>query len=161
MDKEMLSLVYRQYAGEICLYLYTLCQNRETAEDLMQEVFLKALLTLGDSNTNLRAWLYKVARNTCLNNLRAGKRETAITGELEDKAPQPAEQILARERREQLYCAMQQLPDRQREILELFYFSEMSVREIADLTGLTSQNVRVLSHRAKQKLREILREWEG
>lgn len=75
MDKDMLRQFYRRYADEIYLYLYSLCKSRETAEDLMQEVFLKALLSLPDQNENLRAWLYKVARNACFNELRNRKRE--------------------------------------------------------------------------------------
>ena len=75
MDSEMLCQFYRCYASEIYLYLYSLCKNRELAEDLMQEVFLKALLSLSDAHTNMRAWLYKVARNTCLNELRRTNRD--------------------------------------------------------------------------------------
>ena len=53
-----------------------------------------------------------------------------------------------------LYEAMLKLPDRQREILELFYFSEMSMKQIAEIMKLTPQNVRVLAYRAKKQLRE-------
>ena len=67
MDRDILRQFYRRYSREIYLYLYSLCKSRETAEDLMQEVFLKALLSLPDQNENLRAWLYKVARNACFN----------------------------------------------------------------------------------------------
>ena len=53
MDRDILRQFYRRYSGEIYLYLYSLCKSRETAEDLMQEVFLKALLSLSDQNENL------------------------------------------------------------------------------------------------------------
>ena len=55
-----------------------------------------------------------------------------------------------------LYEAMLKLPDRQREILELFYFSEMSMKQIAEIMKLTPQNVRVLAYRAKKQLREYM-----
>lgn len=71
MEKEMLQMFYQRYSREIYLYLYLLCKSHETAEDLMQEVFLKALLSFEEGN--LRAWLYKVARNTCFNHLRQRK----------------------------------------------------------------------------------------
>ena len=51
---------------------------------------------------------------------------------------------------------MLKLPDRQREILELFYFSEMSMKQIAEIMKLTPQNVRVLAYRAKKQLREYM-----
>lgn len=165
MDKDMLRQFYRRYADEIYLYLYSLCKSRETAEDLMQEVFLKALLSLPDQNENLRAWLYKVARNACFNELRNRKRElqsehiedisaSARESLQENSSDNLVDELIRSEQRRFLYEAMLKLPDRQREILELFYFSELSIKEIAEIMRLTSQNVRVLAYRAKKKLRE-------
>lgn len=167
MDRDMLRQFYRRYADEIYLYLYSLCKSRETAEDLMQEVFLKALLSLPDQNENLRAWLYKVARNACFNELRNRKREIRVDqieeisgyfdrNVLENSSDHLADGLIRDEQKRFLYEAMLKLPDRQREILELFYFSEMSIREIAQIMKLTPQNVRVLAHRAKKQLREYL-----
>lgn len=167
MDKDILRQFYRRYSGEIYLYLYSLCRSRETAEDLMQEVFLKALLSLPDQNENLRAWLYKVARNACFNELRNRKKElqseyieeisvSAKEGLQESSSDNLVEDLIRSEQRRFLYEAMMELPDRQREILELFYFSELSIKEIAEVMRLTSQNVRVLAHRAKKQLREYM-----
>ena len=167
MDKDMLRQFYRRYADEIYLYLYSLCKSRETAEDLMQEVFLKALLSLPDQNENLRAWLYKVARTACFNELRNRKRElqsehiedisaSARESLQENSSDNLVDELIRSEQRRFLYEAMLKLPDRQREILELFYFSELSIKEIAEIMRLTSQNVRVLAYRAKKKLREYM-----
>lgn len=167
MDKDMLRQFYRRYADEIYLYLYSLCKSRETAEDLMQEVFLKALLSLPDQNENLRAWLYKVARNAYFNELRNRKRElqsehiedisaSARESLQENSSDNLVDELIRSEQRRFLYEAMLKLPDRQREILELFYFSELSIKEIAEIMRLTSQNVRVLAYRAKKKLREYM-----
>ena len=167
MDKDMLRQFYRRYADEIYLYLYSLCKSRETAEDLMQKVFLKALLSLPDQNENLRAWLYKVARNACFNELRNRKRElqsehiedisaSARESLQENSSDNLVDELIRSEQRRFLYEAMLKLPDRQREILELFYFSELSIKEIAEIMRLTSQNVRVLAYRAKKKLREYM-----
>ena len=166
MDRDILRQFYRRYSGEIYLYLYSLCKSRETAEDLMQEVFLKALLSLPDQNENLRAWLYKVARNACFNELRNRKREVKMdpaagadvyAAGAGKKSQNSLTDILIRnEQKKMLYEAMLKLPDRQREILELFYFSEMSMKQIAEIMKLTPQNVRVLAYRAKKQLREYM-----
>lgn len=124
----------------------------------MQDVFLKALLSLSDSHTNIRAWLYKVARNTCLNELRKRNRETELDEQLAVSDKTILGNVIQNEQKKQLYRAMMKLPDRQREILELFYFSEMSIKEIAAVLSLTSENVRVLAYRAKKQLRN---EMEG
>ena len=160
MDRDILRQFYRRYSREIYLYLYSLCKSRETAEDLMQEVFLKALLSLPDQNENLRAWLYKVARNACFNELRNRKREVEMdpaaeadvyAAEAVEKKQDSLSDILIRnEQKKMLYEAMLKLPDRQREILEL------SMKQIAEIMKLTPQNVRVLAYRAKKQLREYM-----
>lgn len=65
MDKQLLEKLYDAYYQEIYLYVYALCKNHEWAADLTQETFLKALLSLDQSHTNMRAWLYTV-RATCI-----------------------------------------------------------------------------------------------
>ena len=59
--------VYREYSLVIYHYLLKLGSPEAVAEDLMQETFEKALLSLSDNHTNMRAWLYLVARNLCFN----------------------------------------------------------------------------------------------
>lgn len=66
------------------------------------------------------------------------------------------EKILMDEEKKVLYEGMLSLPIRQREILELFYFSEMSVREIAFFLRLSQENVRVLAHRARKALKKYM-----
>lgn len=78
MEKQLLSQLYQRYAGELSLYLYSLCADRELAEDLLQEVFLKAMLSLSPEHTNFRAWLYRVGRNLCFNEMRRRKREQPL-----------------------------------------------------------------------------------
>ena len=76
MDNRILSELYNAYAREIYLYLYSLCKDAQLAEDLMQESFCKAILALSSEHTNMRAWLYTVARNLCLNELKKRNRES-------------------------------------------------------------------------------------
>ncbi|WP_373217867.1 RNA polymerase sigma factor [Ruminococcus sp. 5_1_39BFAA] len=157
MDREMLRLFYQRYSREIYLYLYSLCKNREAAEDMMQEVFLKALLSWNDENGNLRAWLYKVARNICMNHLKKAGRETGMgEKEIRDTDLSPDEKYIMDEEKRTLYQGMLTLPVRQREILELFYFSEMSMKEIAVFLRLSPENVRVLAFRAKKALKSYM-----
>lgn len=157
MEKEMLRQFYLRYSREIYLYLYSMCRNREMAEDLMQDVFLKALLSWQDGSGNLRAWLYRVARNCCLNYMRKTGRETEMEENLfSDGQASILEQFLAEEQKKVLYEGMMQLPDRQREILDLFYFSEMGIKEIALIMNLTPENVRVLAYRAKKTLKQYM-----
>ena len=75
MDNKILEMLYRQYQKELYLYLYSLGGDRHLAEDLLHETFLKALLALPDGHTNMRAWLYMVARNLFYNDQKRRKKE--------------------------------------------------------------------------------------
>ncbi|MBQ4504776.1 MAG: hypothetical protein II983_03805 [Firmicutes bacterium] len=55
MENQLLYELYEAYAGELSLYLYSICRDRELSKDLLQEVFLKAMLSLSTDHTNFRA----------------------------------------------------------------------------------------------------------
>ena len=113
MDNELLMKLYGTYQKELYLYLYSLCRNRHQAEDLLHETFLKALLALPDGHTNMRAWLYMVARNLFYNQQK--KRSKEILSEGQDAVTEDCakgdllENILAEENRRMLYRALQNL----------------------------------------------------
>ena len=86
MDNEVLVRFYRAYSREIYLYLYGLSHNRQLSEDLMQETFAKALITVVTADTGIRAWLYKVARNLDFNTYRKDKRLIIGLENAENKA---------------------------------------------------------------------------
>lgn len=181
MDKRILQQLYADYGKEILLYLYSLCKDRDMAEDLMQETFEKALLSLSENHTNMRAWLYMVARNLCLNamkrerrnvaleearlqqvkNSTGGKRET--TGAVREAGENAAgydilEELIKKEQHRMLYQALIQLPSPKREVLQLQYFSGLSLKEIARVLQISPENARVLSCRARKELRAKLEE---
>lgn len=158
-DSQMIQQLYEAYGKEIFLYLFSMCQSRELSEDLLQETYVKALLSLSVQHGNMRAWLYLVARNLCLNALKKEKR--GFPAEIPDVPDGEAgilEQFIKKEQNRMLYRAMARLPSRKREILQLQYFSGLPLREIAEILRVSPENVRVLSHRAKQELKKYLKE---
>lgn len=162
MENKILQQVYHKYHREIYLYLYSLCKNHEVAEDLTQETFLKAMLSLSETHANIRAWLYLVARNLYFNYSKKENRNVLLDEcEMEsafyvDSAKETLERILTDERRRLLYQALKKLDERSREILTLQYFCNLSQKEIAALLKLNPENVRVLSYRGKRRLKEYM-----
>ena len=158
MDKRLLNELYTKYYKELYLYIYSLSHNREVTEDLVQETFLKALLSLSDSHTNMRAWLYMVARNLYFNFAKKEKSKESLD-ELND-TPSPSapviEKIIENERRRVSFEALQSLQGAKKEILILQYFGGLSQKEIAATLHITPENVRVLSYRAKKELRKFM-----
>lgn len=159
MEKDILKQLYQKYRKEIYLYLYSLCKNSSLAEDLLQETFLKALLSLPDDHTNMRAWLYLVARNLFFNYYRREKEKVPLgeVQQIQNTASQEVlEGILKEEKNRLLYQAMNELEERKREILLMQYFGGLSQKEIAAILKMTPENVRVLSYRAKRELRTYM-----
>lgn len=159
MDNELLRQLYRKYQRELYLYLYSLCKNRNVAEDLLQETFLKALLALPDGHANMRAWLYAVARNLFFNHSKKEKY-ISVMDEMPENADADAgemlERLLAEERNRLLYRALQHLDRVKREVLVLQYFAGMPQKDIAAVLHLTPENVRVLAYRGKRELKSYL-----
>lgn len=160
MDNQILEQLYLRYGREILLYLFSLCKNWDMAEDLKQETFVKAIFSLSEQHTNMRAWLYHVARNLCINQMAKEKRFAALEdyeGILK-KDEDILEQYITQEEHRSVYLAVLKLPTPKKEILELQYFGGLSLKEIAELLHLTYEGVRVQKHRAKQELKKILEE---
>ena len=165
MDNDVLAVVYRIYSREIYLYLYGLSHNRQLSEDLMQETFVKALITVGTADTGIRAWLYKVARNLYFNTYRKDKRliiglenarnKAEIREEIEES---PLSKLLTTEREEVLFKALNKLEGKKREVLLLQYFSGLSGKDIAKLLDITTENARILAFRGKKELKLYLEE---
>lgn len=154
MDNRLLKQLYQKYQKEIYLYLYSLCKNRDLAEDLTQETFLKAILSLPDSHTNVRAWLYMVARNLYFNHKKKDRKQVSLEefGDemCDDTSTQVLEHLLQDERRRLLYQALQHLKEDKREVLMLQYFGGLSQKEIAALLRKTPENIRILAYRGKK-----------
>lgn len=165
MENEVLVRFYRAYSREIYLYLYGLSNNRQLSEDLMQETFVKALLSLQTADTGVKAWLYKVARNLYFNTYRKDKRLVMGLDNAENKGAlneeteeNPLNKLLINERDNVLYKALNKLEGKKKEVLLLQYFSGLSGKDIAKLLGITTENVRILAFRGKKELKLYLKE---
>lgn len=161
MEKDALNLIYRKYQNEIYLYLYSLCHDWALSEDLAQETFLKALMSLPAGHPNVRAWLYMVARNLCLNAIRRKRRCISIeklAGNFASRDDAVTASLIMNESHMKPYGAINALDARRREILQLQYFSRLSQKEIAAIMHITPENVRILSYRARMELKKYLEE---
>ena len=123
---------------------------------------MKALLALPDEHGNMRAWLYKVARNLFFSYCRRNPATVDLeaAGSLPDEAEGAEDALLSKLRNKQLYEAVLKLDRQKREVILLQYFSQFSQAQIAGVLGISPANVRVLSHRAKKELKRIMEENE-
>ena len=125
------------------------------SSDIMQESFARYLDSYAD-RANSAALLFKIARNALLDERRKGSRTTALEDDSEYNAGNPEDHIMVRDEYRRVLVAMQQLGEEERDALALVISSDLSYRDIAELTGTSEQNVKVRVHRARVKLRKML-----
>ena len=159
MNRKLLEYVYKKYGLELYIYLYSLCKEQTLAEELVQETFAKAILSLSDEHPNFRAWLYKVGKNLYQNYRKKWGREEQYQEmpEIPYKAG-ILERYIQNEENQRLYQEILKLQEDQKQVIILFYFSECSIRETAEIMGLKEGHVRMLLTRGRRKLKERLEE---
>ena len=148
-------------------YVFTLVMryitSREQAEEVAQDVFVKAYRCLADfkGNSKFSTWLYTIVNTTCLSALRRKKEEAILLdGEkmlmVADGQQQPADYLEQKTQKQLIQKALKRLPETDALVLNLFYLAEQSLEEIGIVAGLTPNNVKVRLFRARQKLREVM-----
>lgn len=164
LERKLLETLYLRYYRELYMYIYAMCGQKALTEDILQETFLKAFTALKDSHTNMRAWLYLVARNLYFNvRKKEGRTEALEDPERElqnsrESSRDPLEELIGTEEKNRLWKALLSLDSPGKEILTLQYFSGFQQNDIAAILHLTPENVRVQGFRAKKKLRKLLAE---
>jgi RNA polymerase sigma-70 factor (ECF subfamily) len=146
--------VYRTTFEDLVRYLYRKVWDEERAQELAQEVFVRVL---DDQPDNPRAWLFSVAANLAHDEvrmvIRRRKHLTLIKAESDDvdPAPDPVETIERNDRRQAAQEALEQLSERDREVL-LLWDAGMDYREIAEQTGLAVGAIGTTLSRARKRL---------
>jgi len=143
-----------------------LTQNREEAEDLVQETYAKALKGFASftPGTNFRAWMYRILRNTFLNSRTGMKAATVPLDPAEDDQALPVEMttpetiLIGRASEQIMQEAIEELPVRYREVLLLCEVEEMSYQEIADTLAVPIGTVMSRLARARRNLRDAVRQ---
>lgn len=158
MKSDVIDQLFSQYYNEALLYTISLCRNRTVAEDIVSNAFFKALTLSEDSIRDFKPWLLTVCRNEFISICRKNSRFTGeeIPEDLADDQEEVIEGIIRKEEYRSLYRAIGLLPDTQKEVVTLFYFSRLSIKSISEITGKSETNVKVLLCRARDKLRSIM-----
>jgi RNA polymerase sigma-70 factor (ECF subfamily) len=160
-DPAVLAEIYDQYSAKIYSYIYHRTGDRELAEDLTADVFLRALEAIQNKKgwtSSLQGWLYRIAHNLVVDHFRRqSKREGPPLNERiaasDDRSLQIAERILAGEK---LRAALQHLTEDQQQVIILKFVEDLSNREVAEIIGKTEGAVKALQHRGLAALRRIL-----
>lgn len=139
-------------------YAFGLTGQRETAEDLVQEAFLK-LHAHWEDVAQPRAWLFRTIRNLALNHLRDHRRESPLdaAGERESGSPGPEQALGKLEAIGTLQLLLSELPEDQRSLIGLKYHEGLKYDQISERTGLSVGNVGYKLHHLLKGLADSLR----
>ena len=147
---------YKENGRKVFLYLMTLCGDADTAEELTQETFYRALRSVNKykGESSVYTWLCSIARNAWLEELRKRNKHTGeeISELVEDTSPRPDEEAESTDGRIRLLKKIHSLPETEKELILLRASQELSFREIGEIFGKTENWARVTYYRAKQKL---------
>ena len=166
-DKEAFIEVYDNNVKEINRFVYFKIGKREEANDLTSVIFLKAWnhiqnKTLEDANT-LRSLLYKIARNSIIDYYRETGNKLTVSIDDEDHrvdvVDEKTNSLEMMEQNDDIKLIKSQLPflkEEYREIIIMRFINDLSLEEIAEISGKTKGNIRVLIHRALNALRELV-----
>jgi RNA polymerase sigma factor (sigma-70 family) len=161
-EVDMLGVLFDRYQAPLYNFYTKMTQDRAVSEDLVQEVFLRILRYRQTfrPGTTFRTWMYQIARNTHMDQVRRVRPETPFGSEPVDQTSH-TDSAQQQQETAMLQRALMHLPEDKRELLVLSRFQELKYDEIARLLGCEVGTVRVRVHRALQQLREIFLQLES
>ena len=152
------AILVNEHHERLFRFIYRFTQNREDAEDLTQDTFVKAFKNFHryDERYAFAAWLFTIGRRTVYNHYRSKKRmEVLEEAEFVDTSDTPDHQAEDADRKESIWESAKRLKPPYREVLVLKYREDLSVREIAQVLKKSETNVKILLFRARNQLKKI------
>lgn len=159
------AMLVNKYKDMIFTLAVRMVGNREDAEEVAQDTFVKAYKALDTfkGTSKFSTWLYRIVYNTSLDCIKKNKR--VIYSEHIDEihesdigVMQDAMSYLeAKEKKQTIEKALLQLPEEERVLLTLFYFEELSLKEISEIVKISYDNVKIKLHRSRKKLYHLLK----
>jgi RNA polymerase sigma-70 factor (ECF subfamily) len=162
-DQEAFRLIFERYSRPLISFVYDQVGNRELAEELTQETFVRAYRSLHTlrEETKLSTWLFGIAKNVARESLRARQRtnqhvdlDDKVVLNLSDRGPVPVKQLLNKELNEVIQNSLALLDDDKRLVFTLKVVQQCSYEEIAEITGFSIPKLKTDLHRARTEMRK-------
>jgi len=161
--KKKYSKIYDQYIAKIYRFIFIKVNSQEIAEDLASETFLRGwerLKELDGKIDNLPAFLYQIARNLVVDHYREKNNTTLVSADsnqIADPRNDLGEKVAFDSDLRIILATMTGLSDDYREVINLHYLDDLSIKETAQILNRPEGTVRVMLHRALKELREQLK----
>ncbi len=163
---ESFEIIYERYQPRIYSFLFKLCKNEQLAEELTQETFYRAFVSFGKykGNSSMFTWLAAIAKYTYFGYLKKEKQsrnmivlEDVVDFYMAQEHQDSAEdKLLRKEVTERVREVLQELPQKNLEVVALRIYAEMSFKQVAETMEISESSAKVLYFRAKTMLKERL-----
>jgi RNA polymerase sigma-70 factor (ECF subfamily) len=169
-DQEAFRLIFERYSRPVISFTYDLVGNRELAEELTQETFVRAFRSLRSlrAETKFSTWLFGIAKNVAREALRTRARnhhqidlEDRLVLDLRDGEPVPVDRLLGKELNELIRRSLALLDEDKRLVFTLKVFQQCSYEEIAQITGFSIAKLKTDLHRARSEMRRRIKPYVG
>ena len=152
-DRKAYAVLIERYQHFVFTLTSNFIHNREDAEEVAQDVFVKAYnsLQLYNRTSKFSTWLYTICRNTCISHLRKktqDKNDQQYDDTYHDNVNKSVEQ---RSEKQTLQAAISEMKEDEATIIQLFYLHEQTIDEIANILDLSKGNVKVKLYRARKR----------
>lgn len=164
-ELEIFAVLIQRYQAKMLRYAKKFLFNQQDAEDLIQEVFLKTYVNIKsfDTHKKFSSWLYRIAHNEFVNALKKKGREPLPFFDADTLFPHPlAKEVTDKdikdgELRKTINSLLDKLEPKYREPLILYYFEELTYKEISEILHIPISTVGIRLNRAKQAMQKIIK----
>ncbi|MBD0383904.1 RNA polymerase sigma factor SigW [Paenibacillus sedimenti] len=169
-DRNAFAELVELYKDKIFHLAYRMLNNKQEAEDAVQETFLRVYTNLHryDENQKFSTWIFRIGTNLCIDKLRRRKNTYSLDAEMPDgegndyyamlpsHEDTPEKQVIVSETQEQIREAIETLPEKYKSVVVLRYLHDMSLQEIGDVLQMPVTTVKTRVHRGREYLRKRL-----
>ena len=148
--------LYQEYSEKVRRYIFGKIQNKEDAEDLVNDIFLKVYEkfdSFGESRASVSTWIYTITRNTAIDYFRSRRTYSELPDNLSDDS-RVDDSLLQRESLKSLGEALCRLDERSRGLIILRYYKGMTLKDAAARLGISYAYVKILHNQALKMLRK-------
>jgi RNA polymerase sigma factor (sigma-70 family) len=158
------SILVERYKDRTFNLAFRICGNREDAEEVAQDAFLKAFRSLKNfkRKSSFATWIYRIVYNTSVSQIRSKKKGVLSLEDFPVDLQDFSDQTTSEEDAETEYrnslinFALQKINKEERALISLYYYEEMSIDDIYTVTGISKTNIKVRLFRARQKMVDII-----
>ena len=169
-DRNAFAELVELYKDKIFHLAYRMLNNKQEAEDAVQETFLRVYTNLHryDENQKFSTWIFRIGTNLCIDKLRRRKNTYSLDAEMPDgegndyyamlpsHEDTPEKQVIVSETQEQIHRAIETLPEKYKSVVILRYLHDMSLQEISDVLDMPVTTIKTRVHRGREYLRKRL-----